>query len=140
MKAICVGLTMSAAMAGCGSMLQDSTNRAQTYAQNAFVGQPATAFFALHGLPFAKLDSPDGTIYEWQAGEQSFQMPATTTATSTLVGGQIQTSALTTGGGSLTIFCRARILTDKDGRISSFRITGDTVGAWALSRCAEVLK
>lgn len=127
-------------LAGCGSMLQSATDDAQAAAQRAFVGQRADSFFALHGLPVAAMQTQDGAIYEWRSDVVTHAMPVTTTATTSRVGDRLHTVATTTGGNSLSVYCNARLLVDKTGIITSFRITADTVGNWALSRCAEVLR
>jgi len=127
-------------LAGCATP-QQATDRAQAFATAAFVGQDVTAFFSLHGLPSARHVAGDGSVlFEWQSDVRSYQLPGHVNTTSYRSGNTVQTVGTVTPGPNVSTFCRARITTTDKGVITAFRITADTVGEWAMSRCGEVLK
>jgi hypothetical protein len=48
--------------------------------------------------------------------------------------------AQTVGGGSLSTVCALQIVTGPEGTIKAINVTTDTLGDWAISRCAEIFK
>jgi hypothetical protein len=98
-----------------------------------FVGQNVDSFFLSHGMPSQKhvLNSGD-IMYGWSSQVHSYAMPATTTFQGN--------TAQTVGGGSLSTFCTLQIVTSPEGTIKVINVTADTLGDWAISRCAEIFK
>ena len=123
-----------AAVAGCAS-----TQDAATSLNTRFAGKNIDEFVLRYGAPFQRHDLNSGdAMYTWSSGVTSYQMPTTTSVQGTRTATSFQGTATTTGGGTLSTFCEVQIVTTPDGLIKSIYPLRDTVGNWALSRCAEI--
>ena len=81
-----------------------------------------------------------GKLYSWTGGSKSYNMPSTTNVNvRPTYGGGLQGTATTYPGGDLTIGCTLQISADAAGIVRGITVMKDTIGAWNLSRCAEVL-
>jgi hypothetical protein len=127
------------ALTGCANPIQTTSQTGAKLAAQ-FVGRPVQDFVTRYGFPSAAMPAQEGaTMYEWRSDVLVHKMPSTTTV-STYVSGNTATSYATTSGGSSTaMFCVVSLRVQADGRISAIGISRDTVGGFAISRCAEVL-
>ena len=129
-----LALVILAAIAGCAST-QDAANLLNT----RFAGKNIDEFVLRYGAPFQRHDLNSGDVmYTWSSGVTSYQMPATTSVQGTRTAAGYYGTATTTGGGTLNTFCDVQIVTAPGGLIKSIYPVRDTIGNWALSRCAEV--
>jgi hypothetical protein len=123
------------ALAGCSAMT--TTGQLQPSLEHSYIGRQAEDFFRANGLPSnAMRTQAGGTLYEWRSDVVVTQMPVTSTAN--VVG---NTAFIRSSGGqSLQQFCVVALEADTSGKIVGVRIATDTIGQWAVSRCAEVLR
>jgi hypothetical protein len=128
-----VTLTLAAAVSACST-----TEQAASALRSKWIGQPADAFFLRYGPPAGDFKLANGdTIYTWAGGQASFAMPAIADTTFN----PVTNSATTTfsGGGSINVSCTVQITASGPTRtIQSIAPSLDTIGAWQLSRCAEM--
>ena len=93
-------------------------------------------FVLRYGAPYSAINLNSGDIaYVWNSGITSLTMPAT--ATTEISGNTAYTQVY--GGGAINMQCEVQLVVDAEGTIKSVRILKDTIGAWATSRCHEVL-
>lgn len=134
---IIISLLVVCLLAGCATTQQayDSLNQ-------RYVGTNTDAFFLAHGVPRGSFRLHNGnTVYVWQSNIAGIAMPSVTTASGNISpNGYLNATAETTGGGIASLFCRLNIVATPDGTIQHIGIATDTVGAWNLSRCAEVFR
>lgn len=118
-----------------------TTNQVQNNLLVSFDGNNADSFFLRFGMPTARFKLQNGfTLYRWSSGTTNFQMPAFTTFSGNIDGlGNYSGSSTTFGNTSLRLECVIDITTNDKNIIRSIRIVRDTMGLWAVSRCAEVL-
>jgi hypothetical protein len=109
--------------------------------RNQYLGQKADQFFIARGPPASSYKLTDGgTIYTWTGGVRGYSIPSTTTVNlRPTYGGGATGTATSNGGGELTIACTLDLHADEQGIVRSIRVARDTIGAWQLSRCAEIL-
>ena len=104
-----------------------------------YLGRSSDDFFRNYGPPASeyKLNS-GGSIYTWHSGFHNVAMPVTTNTQGTASPSGFSTYSTTTGG-DVRLFCEVRIVTNEKGQIEDMAIRG-TLGAWEISRCAEVFR
>ena len=109
--------------------------------QSKFIGQKADQFFIARGPPASEYRLSDGgSIYTWIGGEKGYSIPSTSSVNVRPTAGRGVTSTATTHpGGTLAIGCTLELHADARGIVRSIRLAQDTIGAWHVSRCAEVL-
>jgi len=119
-----------------------TTEEAMLRANNEFVGKNIDDFVLKHGIPYAKHQLNNGEyVYAWSSGVISYDMPATTTMSGTVSPyGYYSGTAMTTGGGSINVWCEVQIHTTAEGKILSIKPLRDTWGKWTTSRCSEIFK
>ena len=121
-------------LAGCAST-QDAASALAT----RFVGKNIDEFVLRYGAPFQRHELNSGDLmYTWSSGVTSYQMPGTTSVQGTRTSTGFVGTTTTTGGGTINTFCEVQIVTAPDGLVKSIHPVRDTLGNWALSRCAEV--
>jgi hypothetical protein len=104
-----------------------------------YAGKNIDEFVVRYGAPYQRHELNSGDImYTWSSGVTSYQMPSTTTAQGTRTPTGFVGVATTTGGGTLSTFCEVQIITTPAGLVKSIYPIRDTLGNWAISRCAEV--
>ena len=121
-------------LSGCMKTTQTVTD--ETFAK--WKGMPVSVFFLQYGAPSSKYQATETqTIYKWVGGVASVSMPMT--ANTTYNANQFGGNAFTTfsGGQTVNMSCQIDIITESD-RIVSMRFY-DSIGAWRLSRCDEML-
>jgi len=124
---------------GCANPVQSTGQTAANLAQ-AFVGKPLQAFTMRYGFPYASMQSADGSAqHQWRSDLLLHQAPTRTTVTSFTTGNTTSMYANTTGGSQTAMYCVVQIQTDQSEHISAISIVRDTLGGFAISRCAEVL-
>lgn len=118
-----------------------TTNQVQNNLLVSFDGSNADSFFLRFGMPSARFKLQNGfTLYRWSSGATNFQMPAFTTSSGNIDGlGNYSGSSTTFGNSPIRLECVIDITTNDKNIIRSIRIVRDTMGLWAVSRCAEVL-
>jgi hypothetical protein len=132
-----------AAILGCCLLCAcTSAQEALKSVESSYIGQKADRFFIARGPPAGTHRLSDGgTIYTWIGGVKGYHIPSTTTVNLTpTFGGGATGTATTYGGGNLAIGCKLELLADPQDVVRSIRVAQDTIGAWQLSRCAEILK
>jgi len=119
-----------------------TTEEAMVRANNRYIGKNFDEFVLEHGIPRSKFQLNNGDyIYVWNSAVVSFQMPTTTTVSGTVSPyGSYYGSGITTGGGTLDVFCEVQIHTTSEGKIISIKPVQDTIGIWTTSRCSECFK
>ena len=143
-RIICAGLAMI--LSGCVSSaaVNEKIN-------NRFIGKNVDQFFVEHGAPAGRYQMNNGQIlWTWDSGVSTINMPATTTVTGNTYGNTYGTgtsygttanySAVTTGGGAISMQCVVQLLSDAGGTIIQAKILRDTIGPWTTSMCYETLK
>jgi hypothetical protein len=104
-----------------------------------YLGRSSDDFFRNYGPPASEFKlSSGGSIYTWHSGFHNVPMPVTTNTQGTASPSGFSAYSTTTGG-DVRLFCEAKIVTNEKGQIQDISIRG-TVGAWEISRCAEVLR
>ena len=90
-----------------------TTQQAAVALQNGWVGKNADDFFKRYGPPASNFALADGgTIYEWVGGRAAV--------------------------GNIYLGCKVRITTTRDRTIAAIAPSGDSLGMWQTSRCAEL--
>ena len=116
-----------------------STKDAAAVLDSRYVGKNLDEFVIRHGAPFQRHNLNSGDVmYSWSSGVTSYQMPSTTTVQGTRTPTGFSGTATTIPGGTVSTFCEVQIVTTSTGMVKSIRPVRDTLGNWALSRCAEV--
>lgn len=129
-------LIFAIAVAGCST-----TKEAMQAVSNRYIGANIDDFFAENGLPKAKWQTKSGDVlYTWNSRSVSFPIPMVTTAQGGATGSRQSVTAVTTGGGTIDVFCELQIRTSEDGTIRNITPMVDTVGVWETSRCAEIFR
>lgn len=92
-------------------------------------------------MPAARFKLQNSMImYRWSSGITNFQMPAFTTSSGNIDGlGNYSGSSTTFGNSPIRLECVIDITAYENNNIQSIRIVRDTIGLWAISRCAEIL-
>lgn len=137
---LCLGAGVLA-LSGCVSTFQ-SDRAVQDKIAARYLHQPINQFWLDQGMPARAMRLSDGaTLYEWSAGSSSMQAPAFTDFNGSVDEvGSVMGAATTTGGSVLRMQCVLQMVADPQGRLTRFRVITDTIGGWAASRCAEVLR
>jgi hypothetical protein len=135
--AACAGLIVLAALSAC-----TTTEEALTAARSKYIGTNADRFWLANGPPARSHTLSDGsTLYTWVGGTKFYNTPAVTTVNmSPSIGGGVMGTATTTGGSTVAIGCALELHVDTKGIVRGIRAVDDTIGAWELSRCAEILR
>jgi len=133
MKKLIVILLLS--VVGC------STKQAMERVNKIFVGKHINEFVLKYGFPYNTHELLNGDfLYTWSSGTTSYQMPTVTTTSGRISPyGSYSGTAITTGGGSIDLFCMVQLRTTKEGKILKIKAVSDTGGRWTASRCFEVL-
>lgn len=94
----------------------------------AWVGRPASEFFAAHGEPQNSRVWPNGnTGHRWRGGAARFS-----------AGGR---GIVFTDRERITLVCALTLVADRSGTIQQVRVIRDTAGSFlAPSRCLEILR
>lgn len=118
-----------------------TTQQATNVLQANFLGRNIDTFVIRYGVPIQRhqLNSGD-LLYVWNSGVKSYGLPTTTTIQGYASPYGYSGTAVTSGGGAITVFCEVQIITSPDGTITSISPTRDTIGDWTTSRCAELFK
>jgi len=115
-----------------------TTQMAQDYLNHSYVGKNMDEFVMKYGPPYGKYQMNNGDVlYSWSSEVKNYGLPATTTITGTSVNGVYNGTAVTSGGGSVSVFCKVQLQVGADGVIKSLKPTADTIGKWTTSRCGE---
>lgn len=117
-----------------------TTNQVQSNLYS-YIGSNSDTFFLRFGMPMSRFKLQSGfTLYRWSSGATNFQMPAFTTSSGNIDGlGNYSGSSTTFGNSPIRLECVIDITADDKNIISNIRIVKDTMGLWAVSRCAEML-
>lgn len=119
----------AALLCACATTQQTS----QIYA-GAWVGKSLDNFVIKHGAPQVRETLSDGRLMvEWRDFYGIGRGGALADTVISSAGGA------DTQGGSYQLTCAVRMIVDKSSTIREFSIVKDTIGAWRLSRCEEVL-
>ncbi len=107
----------------------------------SYIGTNTDSFFMRYGMPAARFKLQNSMImYRWSSGVTNFQMPAFTTSSGNIDGlGNYSGSSTTFGNSPIRLECVIDITAYENNNIQSIRIVRDTIGLWAISRCAEIL-
>lgn len=107
----------------------------------SYIGTNTDSFFMRYGMPAARFKLQNSMImYRWSSGITNFQMPAFTTSSGNIDGlGNYSGSSTTFGNSPIRLECVIDITAYENNNIQSIRIVRDTIGLWAISRCAEIL-
>ena len=121
-------------VAGCST-----TQQAGVALQTAWIGRNADDFFKRYGPPASDFALGDGgKIYEWIGGRAAVAIPGEASTTTTFVGNTAFSNTQFTGGGNIYLGCKVRITTKPDRTITAIVPSGDSLGKWQTSRCAEL--
>lgn len=133
MRALGLAIVISAVVGGC------TTDQAKKTMQSEWIGRHSDEFFLTNGPPISDFMLQDGRrIYTWQSGVQNFNMPATSSTTFSGSGPYMTATTQTSGGGTITVSCKALITVQPNGLIVDIKPSEDSIGIWTLSRCAEL--
>ena len=137
MKSVVLAAISAALLGGCVS----TTEQADAVLRSEWLGKNADAFFSRHGLPSKQYaSSSGGRFYEW-ADQRAVSLPGyATTTVSPSYGGTFFAQTIYTAPSSIRVACTVTIEADKANVIRAIRATGDTIGNWQLSRCAEIFR
>lgn len=132
-RLILLGIT-AAFLASCST-----TKEAATALQNGWVGKNADDFFTRYGPPRSGFKlANSGMIYEWSGGQAAIPIPGTASTTTTAIGNTTFSNTQFSPGGDIYLGCSVRITTTPDRTITSIEPSGDSIGMWQMSRCAEL--
>jgi len=108
----------------------------------SYVGMNSDSFFMRYGMPAARFQFQNkNVVYRWSSGVTNMQMPAFTSQSGNINSmGTFSGGGSTFGGGNAQFECIIDITVNEQNIINSLRIVKDTIGLWAISRCAEVLR
>jgi hypothetical protein len=116
-----------------------TTQQAAVALQSGWVGKNADDFFRRYGPPASSFALADGgMIYEWVGGRAAVYIPGTASTTTTSVGNTAISNTQFSGGGNIYLGCKVRITTKRDRSITGIEPSGDSIGMWQTSRCAEL--
>ena len=116
-----------------------TTQQAAVALQNGWVGKNADDFFKRYGPPASNFALADGgIIYEWVGGRAAVYVPGTASTTTTTIGNTAFSNTQFSGGGNIYLGCKVRITTTRDRTITAIAPSGDSLGMWQTSRCAEL--
>jgi hypothetical protein len=139
MKLLVTAVFVAFGVCGCANPIQSTAQTGQKLAAQ-FVGHNLQDFAIRYGLPSKSMPGPaGGTLYEWRSDVMLHQSPAQTYSTTVVSGNVATATATTTGGAVSAMYCVVQLATDPNNKIVSVSIITDTVGGFAISRCAEVL-
>jgi len=115
-----------------GCLTSSKTVAANT--AKTWMGRDVANFFLEHGAPISEFTvNADTKMYKWTKGYASYSIPMS--AQTTMIGNQAFTNVY--GGGTAEMGCAAEITAVK-GKITKM-VFEDSLGAWRISRCDEVL-
>ena len=119
-----------------------STEEAMICARAMYVGQHIDKFILERGIPQEKHTLSNGdVVYWWTSDVEIVEMPETSHMSGHLdESGWYHGTATTTGGSKIRLFCKIRIITEKDGTVRDINAVRDTMGKWKSSRAAEIFK
>jgi hypothetical protein len=121
-------------LAGC-----TTTEQAATVLHSKWDGQPADNFFLQFGPPASAYTMTDGgKIFSWVGGRANIPLSGSASTTTNVIGSTAISTTTYQGGGTLALGCSVQIVTTKSGVITAIKPTGDSLGMWQTSRCAEI--
>jgi hypothetical protein len=133
-----IRIVVSIALAG-SLMACSSTEQAGKALQSVWIGRSADDFFRQYGPPASSYTLSDGgKIFEWVGGQTSVYLPGSASTTTTVFANTAVSNTQFSPGGNLYLGCKIRITTTRAGTISTIAPSGDTLGMWQMSRCAEI--
>ena len=117
-----------------------TTKSAIDYIGVNYVGNNIDKFIIDHGIPSKQYELNNGNIiYEWVSNIRSYGLSNTTTQNGHMTtSGNFTSTSISSGGGSLDVYCKLEFHTDPNGIILSAKSITDTIGRWTTSRCAEI--
>jgi hypothetical protein len=116
-----------------------TTEQAGQALQSSWIGQPADNFFRQYGPPVTSYTLRDGgKIYEWVGGQASVYVPGSAATTTNVFGNTAVSTTQVFSGGDIYLGCKVRITTAQNGTIMQIVPSGDSLGMWEMSRCAEL--
>jgi hypothetical protein len=116
-----------------------TTEQAANVLHSKWDGQSADSFFLQYGPPVSTYTMADGgKIFSWVGGRANIPLPGSASTTTSIIGSVALSTTTYQDGGTLALGCSVQIAAAKSGIITAIKPTGDSLGLWQMSRCAEI--
>ncbi len=126
---------LSGVLAGCAT-----TSSTEAALARRWIGGSVSKFFRENGgAASRRLLSNGETEYVWSGGRGSVSLPGRATTTITGGYGVYTADTIYRPPSAINLGCTVMLTADQNDTITSIQIEEDTIGGWALSRCAEVV-